>query len=430
MCLLEYAALHGQYEVCSLLINLGATLEDEQLDQLFVNAIQKGHAHIAVLLSTMELTGGGSTEAEDIIKRLDRQSGIIKEMLSSISENEDNLKIFIEVIEKNIIQSIEKEVGFSDDFVNTLYFYYTKIETVPFIETNLFTAIRKKCAYIINNKTTKNWYFFKTYIMSSTLWYRDAKAVGWDAMFEDEEDVEEEEKKKEDEENKEEYLFYELLKIVNDGFEEKIKKKLQKPFKQIAEENPDDWKALVSYDIESTLESRCRQDLVPNGVKPDYTHNELTRYVASSTSFNAYQHYDVNEYLSKLLLTAHTVDEEFHESIQKIFQIDLQTNFSKIETLNNMEYQKGPIKLITRCKAKAETDYADEPFPSSACILDMNRCALIFEDIKSMLAALDLFKQKISYFQSGNIVAICRDKNGFASYKHEKPDYADIKLMY
>eukprot|EP01084_Bolivina_argentea_P218638 370985_1 len=131
---------------------------------------------------------------------------------------------------------------------------------------------------------------------------------------------------------------------------------------------------------------------------------------------------------SKLLLTAHTVDKEFHESIQKIFKIDAQTNFSQIKDLNNMEYQKGPIKKMERCKAKAATDYVNEPFPSSSCILDINRCALIFEDIASMLKALDLFKNKISYFQSGNIVAICRDKNGFKEYKHSKPDYADIKL--
>eukprot|EP01083_Nonionella_stella_P145582 456488_1 len=562
--LLEYAALHGVYEICALLINLGATQPEEELDQLFDDVIKEGHYHIALLISFMQLRGGGGSEVADISMRVDRQNGILKEMLYGITDTVGDEKtwIFIDIIEQNIIHCIQNEIGFSDDFLNTLYFYYTKIVQQPFIETDLFAVIREKCKQIIENKNTKNWYFFKTYIMASTIWFRDGKSIGWIDYFdgaralndeeeeeadgasgddgqdveendenvneeeadgasgddgqdaeENDENVDEEEADgasgddgqgaEENEEDKHEededadghyivyeckhelkpfkpkdqfccsecekasaendtfygcrecdydrcaqcfvdkkdeprilkdgpppaYLFYELLKIVNDGFEAKIAAKLQKPFKEIAEQNPDDWKALCSYDIVSTLESQCRQDLVPNGIKGEYTHSELTQYVPSSASFNAYSHYDINEYLSKLLLTAHTVDDEFHKSIQMIFQIDLQkNNQSAIKELNNMEYSRGPVKLIARCQAKAETDYADEPYPSSACILDINRCALIFNDIGSMLNGLNLFENKVSYFQSGNIVAICRDKNGFAIYSHDKPDYADVKF--
>eukprot|EP01084_Bolivina_argentea_P177115 306365_1 len=45
-----------------------------------------------------------------------------------------------------------------------------------------------------------------------------------------------------------------------------------------------------------------------------------------------------------------------------------------------------------------------------------------------MLKGLDLMKNKISYFKSGNIIGICRAKNGFKQYNHKTPDYADIKL--
>merc|ERR1712228_937852 len=48
-------------------------------------------------------------------------------------------------------------------------------------------------------------------------------------------------------------------------------------------------------------------------------------------------------------------------------------------------------------------------------------------DISSLLCGLKLFVNKVKYYQSGNIVAIARDKNGFIEYVKEA-QYADIKL--
>merc|ERR1712228_710026 len=68
-----------------------------------------------------------------------------------------------------------------------------------------------------------------------------------------------------------------------------------------------------------------------------------------------------------------------------------------------------------------------EPYPASACVIDFNRCALIFDDISSFLSGLNLFVHKVNNYQSGNIIAIARDKNGFIEYLKEA-QYADIKL--
>merc|ERR1712228_315243 len=56
-----------------------------------------------------------------------------------------------------------------------------------------------------------------------------------------------------------------------------------------------------------------------------------------------------------------------------------------------------------------------------------NRCALIFDDISALLGGLKLFVNKVKYYQSGNIIGIARDKNGFIEYVKEA-QYADIKL--
>merc|ERR1712228_104142 len=68
-----------------------------------------------------------------------------------------------------------------------------------------------------------------------------------------------------------------------------------------------------------------------------------------------------------------------------------------------------------------------EPYPASACVIDFNRCALIFDDISSLLNGLKLFVNKVKNYQSGNIVSIARVKNGFIEYLKEA-QYADIKL--
>merc|ERR1712228_1125064 len=53
-----------------------------------------------------------------------------------------------------------------------------------------------------------------------------------------------------------------------------------------------------------------------------------------------------------------------------------------------MESMRGPVKLMDRARAKAQNDYAKEPYPASACVIDFNRCALIFDDISSLLCGL------------------------------------------
>merc|ERR1712228_645616 len=135
-----------------------------------------------------------------------------------------------------------------------------------------------------------------------------------------------------------------------------------------------------------------------------------------------------------LVLLAQIVDEEFQTSVQAIYGIDKVSNKGQVSSFDDekaedgiVEYIRGPIKLMERARSKAQKDYAMEPYPASACVIDFNRCALIFDDISSLLRGLQLFTNKVKYYQSGNIIAIARDKNGFIEYVKEA-QYADIKL--
>eukprot|EP01083_Nonionella_stella_P292263 994085_1 len=197
---------------------------------------------------------------------------------------------------------------------------------------------------------------------------------------------------------------------------------------QLEKQSKTAWDELIKWDIATMLEDKCRQDAVNGGVKPEHTKEYLTKKATSSVSFNVLDHYDYNEYLSKLVLTAHMVDDEYQKSIQDIFEIDRDTNMYVDEkTGDTIRYLRGPVKIMERCAAKAETDYRNEPFPTSANVLDINRCSLVFDKIDVMLDALKKLENKIKYYQSGCVIAICRDKNGFKEYI-KSPQYADIKL--
>ena len=95
-------------------------------------------------------------------------------------------------------------------------------------------------------------------------------------------------------------------------------------------------------------------------------------------------------------------------------------------------HQRGSVKSIERARRKAENDYKNEEYPTTACVLDFNRCSLVFDKISSLLYSLKLFENKIKYYQSGNIIQIVRYKNGFKNYvidtKTNGCHYADIKL--
>ena len=223
--------------------------------------------------------------------------------------------------------------------------------------------------------------------------------------------------------NEKSELYYKLLHLVNVKSENGLQK-LEEDLKNLADENPEDWKELINWDLEDQYEI-IRQDAIPGGVKSKYSHSQLLQ--RSTSKFDSLRFYDFNQYLSELVLLAQIVDDEFQKSMQNIFNINKKTNIGHIisddheekeidKNRHQIQYIKGPVKLIKRARAKAMNDYSQMKYPTSACVLDLNRCSLIFNDIKTMLAAIKLFENKIKYYQSGNIIDIVRDKNGFMEY--------------
>ena len=88
--------------------------------------------------------------------------------------------------------------------------------------------------------------------------------------------------------------------------------------------------------------SQVSQDNILNGIEPQFTKNELLhRFPIGKSSINdpfeIDSFYDLNQYLTKLLILAHCVYPKFNKSIIEIFNIDETTHFGQIMIDNKMQ---------------------------------------------------------------------------------------------
>ena len=157
-----------------------------------------------------------------------------------------------------------------------------------------------------------------------------------------------------------------------------------KTMKAIEEEDQKEWQQFSQYNIETNYQfENVRQDVIPRGLKAEYTKEDLIQNVSLSADFNPMVHYDLSQYLSQLILVCHEADDKFQRDIQRIFSVDKETKKNKELGL---QYKRGPVKKLERCYAKCQSDYREMAFPTAAHVLDIIRCSLIFSDVSGMLA--------------------------------------------
>ena len=172
-----------------------------------------------------------------------------------------------------------------------------------------------------------------------------------------------------------------------------------------------------NYINPNQLVNQPRQDLIINGVKPMYDcdlFENICVYAKnqSTKDYNFKHSYSTNSYLDTLIIRAHSLNDGFQKQMSKLFD-----SYKNI----NVVYNEAPVKLRERCVIKANTDYANEEFPNTACICDLIRCSFTFRRMDDLLLALDVFESRFSQ-------QIVRIKNGFSSYISGMPlEYRDIK---
>eukprot|EP01084_Bolivina_argentea_P093806 168656_1 len=426
--ILLIASYWGQYDIVQFLLNLGADIKHRDYkDKTAIDHARDGsYYHVEQLLLFNQMNANVGNKVQQTADIINEENSIIENIINQLSNYDETTKSFFKDTMIDIMTNIIKQkLAFSDVILNLCW----EFETDP-LNSKLWTQLLDECKYIIQNGDKKDWFWFKHFVLPSAIWFKEINTTYLHDEKDEKDEMDEKEEKNNGKKKNKTYLYYVLLKLVNKESDVQLNK-LEENLNKLASKNQAHWDALVKWDIEDQY-SIVRQDSIPNGITAQYTDSQLFEY--ASGSFNTHKFYDYNEYLPQLVLLAQLVDDEFQKSVQNIFNIDKHTRSSHIQidekdesNTPNIEYSRGPVKLMTRARAKAVNDYVNEPFPTSACVLDLNRCSLIFNDISSLLAAIQLFINKVKFYQSGCIIGIVRDKNGFLEYVKEV-QYSDIKL--
>eukprot|EP01084_Bolivina_argentea_P136560 240502_1 len=451
MTLLLIAAKIGSYDIVQLCINLDADIDTiSKSGQTALDLARQGAwTHIERLLLFSKMNANMGDSILNTAHTINKQKGIIENILKQLNIYVKRKKIFKDTVIDLMISILESKLTFSDDLLNLAWefscgdtYHLNKPNDIrnsakitnP-LSTKLWKSIKKTCAEVIQHGTKRDWYWFKKFILPSTIWFKDisgfSRQLTIDSNIDDIKNDLNTNEQKMNAKTKVNYLYYELLNLVNNEAGTDLNE-LENDLNKQKQHNNNDWNTLVNWGLDNISKDIVRQDRIPNGVIGQHTFEELTHQAGvASAGFDIFAHYDLNQYLPELILLAHIVDDGFQHSVCKIFDIDKQTHSGIImddeKTNGEVRYARGPIKLAVRAKAKSANDYSNEEYPTSAMVLDFNRCALIFDDIPTLIKALNIFVNKVRYYQSGNIIDIVRVKNGFQQYI-KRSQYADIKL--
>eukprot|EP01083_Nonionella_stella_P023341 64553_1 len=396
--LLMYASMFGSYDIAELLCQIHADIDltDNGNQSALDHALHFTNYHIVQLLQFTKLGASLGTYVKDKIETLNKQNGITRYSIKKLSKT--NLKQLV----KLLMEAIKDRAPFSDDMMHIAWQYLSTQKNAKPLQSPLFKLILETFEDIISNTRNKvDWCWLQEFLIPSTIWLL---------------------KKHPNDDTDETLLFDELLTRVHKETQKQYKIHLLKDINRIKEKNEGLWNELKAFEIDIPP-NQSRQDQIPNGVKARYSKKELLHLKPLRSSFNPYTHYDLNQYLNELLLRAHIIDDDF--------QKDVQLMVNEIQSVNyEVSYRRGPVKLKSRCVSKIENDYHKEAFPTSAHLLDINRCSLTFDSLSSIMNGM---KQLIDKINDGHtcLKSIIRYKNGFSAngqFDDQHPKYADVKL--
>eukprot|EP01083_Nonionella_stella_P317552 1156960_1 len=375
--LLHCAARSGAYEIVQLCISLGAdvTLKGKNGYTALDMANEVNHHAVKQLLHFANMKANTGERVREKADDLTKQNGIIENLVNEIESYDDTTREFFEDTLLDLMNKIvRKKMIFSDDWLCLAWKIEAKRGNV--FQSELWKNMTAVCREIIQNRDKRDWFFMKTCIIPSNLWFEKMNDDG-------------------------EYLYYELLRIVKDKSIGLVAD-LEENITSDGDKNKGAWTELITYEIPANKLVKlqpliingaveetviARQDTIPNGLASQYNKAMLDTNV-SNKSFDASSFYDHYVYLSTLSLLSQSVDDAFHASMHQIFNVNTEygANIGYIEdddakykedTAEGIPlwYGRGPVKLMERARNKAQNDYMTEGYPTAACVLDLNRCS-------------------------------------------------------
>eukprot|EP01084_Bolivina_argentea_P109279 195320_1 len=435
MTLLMYAVVIGNLDLVKAICNFGAdeSVKDNDGDDALIFAIKYGRYKITKLLYYRQLSGSLGSTLKDFSNKIHQKTKEAQVFCQDLRNH--NYKFINQDFPYFVSQWIEqrKEIGADILFYAwyiTVYNYKNKVSwrkdnntiVAPNpLESPLFKSMMKTFTEIIQNTSDKNgWDWLKSFFVNSLIWYLPHP----DTYDHSNETKENNANDTSMETILKKTLFYELLTRIRTESKKQSDTLLKDKIDKVKTVNSDQWKQLISYNVNTKYSKNARQDTC-GCLTPLYNKQDLSEELfPPSTTFSAQKFYDVQIYLPNLLFTANILDSTFQRDMKLITTtIKRECNGSL-----NVKYRKGPVKTLTRSRTKVENDYIDENYPTAAKILDINRCALQFESIKDMMKYIDIFTTKVRNNAANSIIDVIRCKNGWAVYNAAYPQYSDVKL--
>ena len=157
--------------------------------------------------------------------------------------------------------------------------------------------------------------------------------------------------------------------VFDEIIEHTVKNEVEKQQKFIYEsilaekwKDPKSWQGIITFqeNIISRDKINIRQDTIISkynsnidlmkkyGTKAAFKQSKL--FVDFENNWDSAQEYDLNCYLTKLLINAHTVNEQFHQDCKNTF-----TTIFGLHNIKNAQFQGAPVKTAARCKEKSTT---------------------------------------------------------------------------
>ena len=167
--LLMWTCSKGDYDITQLCINLGADIDAKNdVDMTALDFAQGISAyHCEQLLLFRKLNANVSDNVQNIAFNMNKQNSIVENILNEMNniikdKNEQNK--FLDTLTKIMCNIIGKRLSFSDDLLNLCWMYNKNTDS-----NDLWNVLIETCNDIIENGSKKEWYYFKTFILTSNV---------------------------------------------------------------------------------------------------------------------------------------------------------------------------------------------------------------------------------------------------------------------
>eukprot|EP01084_Bolivina_argentea_P174306 301944_1 len=422
--LLIYAVITCNFDLVKTICDFGADVGIK--DHNNMDAVQYGMKYgiykITELLYYRQLSGSLGNDIRNIGSQIHKKNKEAQNMRGYEKRHFGSVTNLERVIISYLCQAIAKRNEIGTDLLYYGWYFYIndKNNENPF-SGKLWKAMMKTFEAILCDTSDKNgWKWLRSNFLNSLIWFlphpQNTKHVQEEKEIDDEDVVN-------DMNNiLRKTLFHELLIRVRNESKKQSDLLLKDKINKIKLEKPDVWKELISFNINTKYSKNARQDIAGCIIPKYKEHNLSEQKYPPSTHFNAKKHYDTRIFLNEILFRGNVIDSEFQNDMKRI------TKKINFETGDTVTYRAGPVKTLKRSQEKVGNDYINEDWPTSAKILDVNRCAIEFKSIESMMKFFKIFINKVNNNKCGSIIDVIRCKNGWSIYNPDYAQYTDIKI--